>query len=137
VSKRWTVQNDSNIFVRKNALGYCYNLEWAGPLTKYEALKLSSSSVSTTIISIAKIRPSSRQSMIKYTFQIQLMFKALGIDNDEVQLLLLKMKICILIILIKFHSFTLLSRLPKVNMHLSKTSHLVLSLKVSLHVIRI
>jgi hypothetical protein len=27
-SKRWTVQNDSNIFVRKNALGYCYNLEW-------------------------------------------------------------------------------------------------------------
>jgi hypothetical protein len=86
VSKRWTVQNDSNItFVRKNALGYCYNLEWAGPLTKYEALKLSSSSTSITIISIAKIRPSSRQSMIKY-IQIQLMFcKALGIDNDEVQ----------------------------------------------------
>ncbi|MBB1192624.1 hypothetical protein DNC80_02945 [Flavobacterium sp. SOK18b] len=87
VSKRWTVQNDSNItFVRKNALGYCYNLEWAGPLTKYEALKLSSSSTSITIISIAKIRPFLKTINDKiYLPNTTDVRKALGIDNDEVQ----------------------------------------------------
>ena len=34
---KWCMINDQYItFVRKNALAYCYNINWAGPLTKFE-----------------------------------------------------------------------------------------------------
>ncbi|MDD2675392.1 MAG: hypothetical protein PHF81_10975 [Flavobacterium sp.] len=42
ISNHWTVLNDVYItFVRRKGIGYCYNVTWAGPLTKSEAEKLS------------------------------------------------------------------------------------------------
>lgn len=52
VSARWTVINDSYItFVRQKGPGYCYNMDWAGPLSKYEVQKLNSYSTNTIIVS--------------------------------------------------------------------------------------
>lgn len=37
ISVKWSMINDQYItFVRKNALAYCYNINWAGPMTKFE-----------------------------------------------------------------------------------------------------
>ena len=37
ISVKWSMINDQYItFVRKNALAYCYNINWAGPMTKLE-----------------------------------------------------------------------------------------------------
>ncbi|MDQ5929459.1 MAG: hypothetical protein QG594_1238 [Bacteroidota bacterium] len=37
ISVKWSMVNDPYItFIRKNALAYCYNVNWAGPLTKFE-----------------------------------------------------------------------------------------------------
>ncbi|MFN7098918.1 MAG: hypothetical protein ACK4M4_00915 [Flavobacterium sp.] len=52
ISARWTVINDSYItFVRKKGPGYCYNMDWAGPLSKFDVQKLNSYSSSTIIVS--------------------------------------------------------------------------------------
>lgn len=37
VSIKWSLLNDQYItFVRKSTIGYCYNLDWAGPMPKFE-----------------------------------------------------------------------------------------------------
>ncbi|WP_418262015.1 hypothetical protein [Flavobacterium faecale] len=37
ISLKWSMLNDPYItFVRQNALAYCYDINWAGPLTKFE-----------------------------------------------------------------------------------------------------
>ncbi|UQD55848.1 hypothetical protein [Flavobacterium sp. K5-23] len=37
VSIKWSVLNDEYItFIRKSAIAYCYNLDWAGPKSKFE-----------------------------------------------------------------------------------------------------
>jgi hypothetical protein len=88
VSTKWTVINDANItFVRKNALGYCYSVDWAGPLTKHEVLKLSNNSASITIVSIATIRPFLKTTNDKiYLPNTADVRKAIGIDNEDLQL---------------------------------------------------
>lgn len=38
VSLRWSLINEEHItFVRQEAMAYCYNMNWAGPMTKIEA----------------------------------------------------------------------------------------------------
>ncbi|WP_158728410.1 MULTISPECIES: hypothetical protein [unclassified Flavobacterium] len=88
VSNRWTVMNDANItFVRKNALGYCYNLDWGGPLTRHEALKLRNNSAAITIVSIATIKPFLKTTNDKiYLPNTADVRKAIGIDNEDLQL---------------------------------------------------
>lgn len=88
VSTKWTVMNDVNItFVRKNALGYCYNLDWAGPLTKHEVIKLSINNPSISIVSIATIRPFLQiLNDVVYLPNTAEARKAIGIDNDDLQL---------------------------------------------------
>lgn len=88
VSNHWTVINDTNItFVRKNSLGYCYNLKWAGPLSKYEAQKLNGNGTGNTIISHGTIRPF----LIKINNEVVLpnsldVRKILGLDAADFQL---------------------------------------------------
>ncbi len=42
ISAKWSMLRDAYItFVRKNAMAYCYNLNWAGPLTKFEIDRIS------------------------------------------------------------------------------------------------
>jgi hypothetical protein len=38
ISLKWTLINEEYItFVRKEACAYCYNLDWAGPISKSDA----------------------------------------------------------------------------------------------------
>ena len=87
VSAKWTAANDVNItFVRKNALGYCYNLDWAGPLTKHEALKIYRSNPLLTIVSIVTVRPFLKiENNGVYLPNIIDVRKAIGIDTDDLQ----------------------------------------------------
>ena len=40
ISLKWTLINEEYItFVRKEACAYCYNLDWAGPVSKSDATK--------------------------------------------------------------------------------------------------
>jgi hypothetical protein len=40
VSLKWSLINEQYItFVRKEALAYCYDLDWAGPMTKFDLEK--------------------------------------------------------------------------------------------------
>jgi hypothetical protein len=40
ISLKWSLINEEYItFVRKEAFAYCYNLEWAGPVSKSDAEK--------------------------------------------------------------------------------------------------
>lgn len=58
ISNRWTMQNDENItFVRKKGFGYCYNVVWAGPLTKSEAAKLSCDNKTIVVVRHEIIKP--------------------------------------------------------------------------------
>ncbi|MCG9791621.1 hypothetical protein [Flavobacterium algicola] len=58
VSTRWTMINDDHItFIRRRSLGYCYNLNWAGPLSRYDAEKIIKNKETTLIISHAALIP--------------------------------------------------------------------------------
>jgi hypothetical protein len=40
ISLNWSLINEEYItFVRKEVFGYCYNLDWAGPISKFDAEK--------------------------------------------------------------------------------------------------
>ncbi|MFV8378801.1 hypothetical protein [Flavobacterium sp. LB3R33] len=40
ISLNWSLINEEYItFVRKEVFGYCYNLDWAGPVSKFDAEK--------------------------------------------------------------------------------------------------
>ena len=40
ISLKWSLRNEEYItFVRKEAFAYCYNLDWAGPVSKSDAGK--------------------------------------------------------------------------------------------------
>lgn len=58
VSARWTMINDKNVtFVRDKALGYCCNLKWAGPLSKFDADIACQNSKTTFVISHSLLKP--------------------------------------------------------------------------------
>lgn len=56
VSLKWSLINEEYItFVRKEALAYCYNLDWAGPMSKSNLLKKVIKG-KTVIVPLSKIR---------------------------------------------------------------------------------
>lgn len=55
VSLKWTAINDAYVtFIRKNAVAYCYNLNWAGPRLVHELGKIVKKD-ETIIVSHSKI----------------------------------------------------------------------------------
>ncbi len=56
ISLKWSLINEEYItFVRKEALAYCYNLDWAGPVSKSSLLKKVIKD-KTVIVPLSKIR---------------------------------------------------------------------------------
>ncbi|SDX04048.1 hypothetical protein [Flavobacterium degerlachei] len=56
ISLKWSLINEEYItFVRKEALAYCYNLDWAGPMSKSNLLKKVIKD-KTVIVPLSKIR---------------------------------------------------------------------------------
>lgn len=57
VSIKWSVLNDEYItFVRKSAIGYCYNVDWAGPKSMFE-LEQYVKKEETIIVQLSQIQP--------------------------------------------------------------------------------
>lgn len=88
VSTRWTMINDKSItFVRNKSLGYCYNLKWAGPMNKFDAVKASQSNKTTRIVSHSILEPFlvflNNEMVLPNSAEVR---KIIGLDSGELQL---------------------------------------------------
>ncbi|AWG20460.1 hypothetical protein FFWV33_02405 [Flavobacterium faecale] len=89
VSTRWTMINDENItFVRNETLGYCYNLNWAGPMHKSDAMKGAEKNKTTRVISHAALKPFlsylNDQIVLPNIHEVR---ELLNLDSDQLQLI--------------------------------------------------
>lgn len=89
VSTRWTMINDENItFVRNETLGYCYNLNWAGPMHKSDAIRAAEQNKATRIISHAALKPFlsylNNEIHLPNTHEVR---ELLSLDSDQLQLI--------------------------------------------------
>ena len=88
VAARWTMINDKNVtFVRNKTLGYCYNLKWAGPLSKFDADIACQNSKATFVISHSLLKPF----LVNLNDELSLpnsieVRKLIGLDDEELQL---------------------------------------------------
>ncbi|CAM2822695.1 hypothetical protein [Flavobacterium frigoris] len=88
VSARWTMINDKNVtFVRNKAFGYCYNLKWAGPLSKFDADIACQNSKTTFVISHSLLEPFlvhlNDELSLPNSIEVR---KLIGLDDNELQL---------------------------------------------------
>lgn len=88
VSSRWTMINDKNVtFVRNKALGYCYNLKWAGPLSKFDADIACQNSKTTFVVSHSLLKPFlvhlNDELSLPNSIEVR---KLIGLDDEELQL---------------------------------------------------
>lgn len=88
VSTRWTMINDKNItFVRNKALGYCYNLKWAGPLSESDAEIACHNNKTTFVINHLLLQPFfvylNNEVTLPNSIEVR---KLIGLDNVELQI---------------------------------------------------
>lgn len=91
VSLKWTLLNDEYItFVRRNGIAYCYNLDWAGPSSKFEleqvAIKGKTILVPLSIIHsfLVKVHIEKEECfMLPNTYEVR---KVIGFEDTDLQL---------------------------------------------------